>query len=160
MDIFSSRLQPYDSCKKTATLLLYHSIPPSEYLAPVLRVWLPLLPSWTFFLRSYSHQPYIYTPTTSYPLSKPITTHHISPLLPDWLVHSILSIGPHSYINKRSLPPGIILPKTLKMGQTSVPEMLVTHQRLTPGYNPNTFKQHYDHGGSLQLHTYYLSLQY
>jgi hypothetical protein len=39
------------------------------------------------------------------------------------------------------------------MGQTSVPETLVIHQKLTPGYNPKTFKQHYDHGGSLQLHT-------
>jgi hypothetical protein len=37
------------------------------------------------------------------------------------------------------------------MGQTSVPETLAIHQELTPGYNPNTFKQHYDHGGSLQL---------
>jgi hypothetical protein len=44
------------------------------------------------------------------------------------------------------------LPKTLKMGQTSVPETLVIHKKLTPGYNPKTFKQHYDHGGSLQLH--------
>jgi hypothetical protein len=39
------------------------------------------------------------------------------------------------------------------MGHTSVPEALVIHQRWTPGYNPETFKQHYDHGGSLQLHT-------
>ena len=44
------------------------------------------------------------------------------------------------------------LPKTLKMGQTSVPETLVIHKKLTPGYNPKTFKQHYEHGGSLQLH--------
>jgi hypothetical protein len=44
------------------------------------------------------------------------------------------------------------LPMTLKMGQTSVPETLVAHQKLTPGYNPKTFKQHDDHGGSLQLH--------
>jgi hypothetical protein len=27
------------------------------------------------------------------------------------------------------------------MGQTSVPETLVLHQKLTPGYNPKTFKQ-------------------
>jgi hypothetical protein len=27
-------------------------------------------------------------------------------------------------------------------GQTSVPEMLVIHQKFTPGYNPKTFKQH------------------
>jgi hypothetical protein len=33
------------------------------------------------------------------------------------------------------------LPKTLKMGQTSDPETLVVHQKLTPGYNPKTFKQ-------------------
>jgi hypothetical protein len=33
------------------------------------------------------------------------------------------------------------------MRQTSVPETLVIHQNLTPGYNPKTFKQHYDHGG-------------
>jgi hypothetical protein len=39
------------------------------------------------------------------------------------------------------------------MGQTSDPETLVIHQKLTPGNNPKTFKQHYDHGGSLQLHT-------
>jgi hypothetical protein len=38
------------------------------------------------------------------------------------------------------------------MGQTSDPETLVTHQKLTPGNNPKKFKQHYDHGGSLQLH--------
>jgi hypothetical protein len=38
------------------------------------------------------------------------------------------------------------------VGQTSVPETLVAHQKLTPGYNPKTFKQHDDHGGSLQLH--------
>jgi hypothetical protein len=37
------------------------------------------------------------------------------------------------------------------MGQTSVPETLVIHHKLTPGYNPNTFKQHYDNGESLQL---------
>jgi hypothetical protein len=36
------------------------------------------------------------------------------------------------------------------MGQTSVPETLVAHQKLTPGYNPKTFMQH-DHGGSLRL---------
>jgi hypothetical protein len=36
----------------------------------------------------------------------------------------------------------------LKMGKTSVPETLVIHQNLTPGYNPKTFKQHCD----LQLH--------
>jgi hypothetical protein len=41
------------------------------------------------------------------------------------------------------------------MGQTSVPETLVIHQKLTPGYNPKTFKQHYEHGGSLQLHMKY-----
>jgi hypothetical protein len=33
------------------------------------------------------------------------------------------------------------LPKTLKMGQTSGPETLVIHQKLTPGYNPEDFKQ-------------------
>jgi hypothetical protein len=42
----------------------------------------------------------------------------------------------------------------LKMGQASVPETLVIHQKLTPVYNPKTFKEHYDHGGSLQLHSY------
>ena len=35
------------------------------------------------------------------------------------------------------------------MGQTSDPETLVIHQKMTPGNNP----EHYDHGGSLQLHT-------
>jgi hypothetical protein len=43
------------------------------------------------------------------------------------------------------------LPNTLKMGQTSDPETLVIHRKLTPGNNLKTFKQHYDHGGSLQL---------
>jgi hypothetical protein len=38
------------------------------------------------------------------------------------------------------------------MGQTSDPETLVIHQKLTPDDNPKNFKQHYDHGGSLQLH--------
>jgi hypothetical protein len=96
------------------------------------------------------------TPTTSYPV--PVRTYHNTPhlpLSPDWLVHSILPLGPHSYINTCSLPPGILftfLPKTLKMGQTSDPEMLVIHQKLTPGNNPKKFKQHYDHGGSLQSH--------
>jgi hypothetical protein len=33
------------------------------------------------------------------------------------------------------------LPKTLKMGQTSDPETLVIHQKLTPGNNPKKFKQ-------------------
>jgi hypothetical protein len=40
------------------------------------------------------------------------------------------------------------------MGQTSVPETLVIHQKLMPGYNQKTFKQHYDQGGSLQLHNF------
>jgi hypothetical protein len=44
------------------------------------------------------------------------------------------------------------LSKTLKMGQTSDPETLVIHQKPTPGNNPEDCKQHYDHGGSLQLH--------
>jgi hypothetical protein len=68
------------------------------------------------------------------------------------LVHSILPIGPYSYINSRSLPPGILFPDTLKMGQASDPETLVIHQKVTPGNNPEDFKQNYDHGGSLQLH--------
>jgi hypothetical protein len=45
------------------------------------------------------------------------------------------------------------------MGQTSDPETLVMHQKLTPGNNPRNFKQHYDHGGSLQLHKYHLVLK-
>jgi hypothetical protein len=49
--------------------------------------------------------------------------------------------------------PLYLLHKTLKMGQTSDPETLVIHQKLTPG-NPKNFKQHYDHGGSIQLHTF------
>jgi hypothetical protein len=40
------------------------------------------------------------------------------------------------------------------MGQTSDPETLVIHQKLTPGNNPKNFKQHYNHGGSLQLHRF------
>ena len=54
----------------------------------------------------------------------------------DWLVHSILPIGPHSYVNTFSLPPDILytfLPKTLKMGQTNDPETLVINKKLTPG---------------------------
>jgi hypothetical protein len=43
------------------------------------------------------------------------------------------------------------LPNTLMMGQTSVSKTLVAHKKLTPGNNPKTFKQHDDHGGSLQL---------
>jgi hypothetical protein len=35
---------------------------------------------------------------------------------------------------------------------TSDPETLVMHQKMTLGNNPEDFKQHYDHGGSLQLH--------
>jgi hypothetical protein len=42
----------------------------------------------------------------------------------------------------------------LKMGQTSDPETLVIHQKMTPGNNPGDFKQHLDHGGSLQLHPF------
>jgi hypothetical protein len=41
------------------------------------------------------------------------------------------------------------------MGQTSDPEKLVIHQKMTPGNNPEDFKQHYDHGGSLQLHIFH-----
>jgi hypothetical protein len=33
--------------------------------------------------------------------------------------------------------------KTLKMGQTSDPDTLVRHQKLTPGNNPKTFKQQF-----------------
>jgi hypothetical protein len=44
------------------------------------------------------------------------------------------------------------IPKTLKVGQTSDPETLVIHQEMTPSNNPEDFKQHYDRGGSLQLH--------
>jgi hypothetical protein len=44
-----------------------------------------------------------------------------------------------------------VFPKTLKMVQTSDAETLVMHQKMTPGNNPKYFKQHYDHGGSLQL---------
>jgi hypothetical protein len=28
----------------------------------------------------------------------------------------------------------------------------IIHQKVKPGNNPKNFKQHYDHGGSLQLH--------
>jgi hypothetical protein len=38
------------------------------------------------------------------------------------------------------------------MGQTSNPETLVIHQKMTPGNNPEDFKQIYDYGGSIQLH--------
>jgi hypothetical protein len=91
------------------------------------------------------------------PLPVPVRTYHNTPhlpLLPDWLSHSILPIGPCSYINTCFLPPGILFPKTLKMEQTSDPRTLVIHQKVTPGNNPEDIKQHYDHGGSLQLHNY------
>jgi hypothetical protein len=42
------------------------------------------------------------------------------------------------------------------MGQTSDPETLVIHQNMKPGNNPEDFKQHYDNGGSLQLHNFIL----
>jgi hypothetical protein len=48
---------------------------------------------------------------------------------------------PHSYINTCSLPPGILFPKTLKMGQTSDHETLIIHQKMSPGNNPEDFKQ-------------------
>ena len=38
------------------------------------------------------------------------------------------------------------------MGQTSVPETLVAHQKLKSGNNPKTFKHRDDQGGSVQLH--------
>jgi hypothetical protein len=38
------------------------------------------------------------------------------------------------------------------LGQTCDPETLDIHQETTTGNNPEDFKQHYDHGGSLQLH--------
>jgi hypothetical protein len=41
------------------------------------------------------------------------------------------------------------------MEQASDPETLVMHQKMTTGNNPEDFKQHYDHGGSLQLHNVY-----
>jgi hypothetical protein len=53
-----------------------------------------------------------------------------------------IPIGPYSYINTCSLPPGILFPKTLKMGQTSDPETLVIHQKMTPDNNQEDFKQH------------------
>jgi hypothetical protein len=34
------------------------------------------------------------------------------------------------------------------------PETLVIHQKMMLGNNPYDFKQHYDHGGSLQLRKY------
>ena len=45
----------------------------------------------------------------------------------------------------------MLFPITLQMGQTSDPETLDIHQKVTPGNNPEDFKQHYDHGESLQL---------
>jgi hypothetical protein len=59
----------------------------------------------------------------------------------------------------RVLEKRILFPKTLKMGQTSDPETLVIHQEMTPGNNPEDFKQHYDHGGSLQLHVLYTTVR-
>jgi hypothetical protein len=34
------------------------------------------------------------------------------------------------------------------------PETLVSYQKTTPDKNPKDFIQHYDHGGSLQSHTF------
>jgi hypothetical protein len=34
--------------------------------------------------------------------------------------------------------------KTLNMGQKSDPETLVIHQKMTPGNNPEDFKQHFE----------------
>jgi hypothetical protein len=48
--------------------------------------------------------------------------------------------------------PVVLLRKTLKMGQTIDTETLVMNRKMTSGNNPENFKQHYDHGGSLQLH--------
>jgi hypothetical protein len=42
------------------------------------------------------------------------------------------------------------------LGQASDPETLVVHKKMMPGNNPEDFKQHYDHGGSLQLHIFLL----
>jgi hypothetical protein len=36
----------------------------------------------------------------------------------------------------------VLFPKNLKMGQTSDPETLVIHQKMTPGNKPEDFKQH------------------
>jgi hypothetical protein len=54
------------------------------------------------------------------------------------LLKSFWVIARHQFLvyNQRSF-----LPKNLKMGQTSDPETLIVHQKLTPGYNPKTFKQ-------------------
>jgi hypothetical protein len=41
----------------------------------------------------------------------------------------------------------LVCPIIPEDGTTSDPEMLVE-----PSNNPEDFKQHYDHGGSLQLH--------
>jgi hypothetical protein len=41
------------------------------------------------------------------------------------------------------------------MRQTSDHKTLVIHQIMKPDNNPEDFKQHYDHGGSLQLRIHY-----
>jgi hypothetical protein len=46
------------------------------------------------------------------------------------------------YREMKTSPPGILFPKTLKTGQTNDPETLVIHQKMTPGNNPEDFKQH------------------
>jgi hypothetical protein len=41
------------------------------------------------------------------------------------------------------------------MGQTNIPEMLVTKHKITmPGKNPNASRQHYNCGGSLKSQSY------
>jgi hypothetical protein len=112
---------------------------------PIRKIFHPRLQPSTIYIYIYIYSHY-FLPIV--PLPGPDKTYHNTPhlpLLPDWLVHSILPIVAHSYINTCYLPPGIpftFLPKTLKMGQKSDPEMLVMDQKLMPGYNPKTFKQH------------------
>jgi hypothetical protein len=93
-------------------------------------------------------------------------TWHQYPSLPRWLVASLNNVC----LKSSGLLPGVIFWYMTKvsgslvcpifrvlgkkdLGQTSDPERLVIHQKMTPGNNPEDFKQHYDHGGSLQLHT-------
>jgi hypothetical protein len=102
---------------------------------------------------------YIHIPTTVYPLSpsqslsEPIITHHTSPF---FLIGSSIQyycpLDPTPIQTHVSYLLASFFPKTLKMGQTSDTETLVIHQKMMPGNNPEDFKQHYDHGGSFQLH--------
>jgi hypothetical protein len=69
----------------------------------------------------------------------------------------IIPIGkhvPHCCLKTPGLLPGVIFWCMTNVAGSLVcdPETLVIYQKITPVNNPEDFKQHYDHSGSLQLH--------